>query len=189
MLSRIAASAWLEGRHHSYFFCTVVSVFAFCSVASLGLHAKGRQIANPTMIPPSLFISFMTPTFLRLCSLVYPAKATSKSLDRIRFNFGLLKNFYLKFINHWEKSLNECSVVEALQMTFRRTLGTLLMLLVPILSSCGSREKTVVVQGEVKKISTNGPCPILLSENIQKGKDVECGIITSDVEKDNPSAV
>lgn len=53
---------------------------------------------------------------------------------------------------------------------------------------CRAKEKVVVVQGETKKISTSGPCPILLPVSIKKGVDVECGTIISNVEKDNPSA-
>lgn len=53
---------------------------------------------------------------------------------------------------------------------------------------CRAKEKVVVVQGESKKISTSGPCPILLPVSFKKGVDVECGTIISNVEKDNPAA-
>ncbi|MFZ9520035.1 MAG: alpha/beta fold hydrolase [Silvanigrellaceae bacterium] len=73
-------------------------------------------------------------------------------------------------------------------MGLNRYTGILFSIAILWFSGCGAKEKTVVVQGETKKISTNGPCPILLPEKIKKGRDVECGIITSDVEKDNPAA-
>lgn len=57
-----------------------------------------------------------------------------------------------------------------------------------LLSACRAKERTIVVQGEIKRISTAGPCPILVPTNLKKGIDYECGTIISPVDKDKTDA-
>ena len=57
-----------------------------------------------------------------------------------------------------------------------------------VFTACGSKKSTVVVQGEVRKISTNGPCPILVPNDLKKGVDLECGTIISPLDKDDKNS-
>lgn len=57
-----------------------------------------------------------------------------------------------------------------------------------LMNACRPKERTIVVQGEIKRISTAGPCPILVPPNLKKGTDFECGTIISPVDKDKTDA-